>query len=57
MDSKTLAERILKKGKVRISAGDIYGDDNYIRINYACPRERLAAALDRIIPIIRRCIR
>ena len=57
MDSKTLAERILKKGKVRISAGDIYGDDNYIRINYACPRERLAAALDRIIPVIRRCIR
>lgn len=31
-----------------VNAGTLYGGEGYIRINYACPRERLAEALPRI---------
>lgn len=40
-------ERAAKEGHVWINAGAMYGDDRYVRINYACPRARLAEGLDR----------
>lgn len=48
MDGDTLARYMLDECKVRVSPGGIYGDSNYIRINYACPRARLLEALGRI---------
>lgn len=39
---------LLEKAKVRVSSGAIYGSPEYIRINYACPRQRLEEALLRI---------
>lgn len=47
-----VGERLLEEGRVRVSPGTIYGDTRYIRINYACPRERLRKALDGIIPVL-----
>lgn len=42
-------EKIAKeKMKVWVNAGDMYAGEGYIRINYACPRERLAEGLDRL---------
>lgn len=48
--SEELEEKLKVTAKVHINGGLMYGDDNYIRINYACPRARLAEALDRLIP-------
>lgn len=39
---------LLEKARVRVSSGAIYAGEGYIRINYACPRSRLAEALKRI---------
>lgn len=39
---------MLEKAKVRISSGEIYGAPSFIRINYACPRQRLETALQRM---------
>ena len=53
MSSDATERLLLDKAKVRISSGAIYAGEGYIRINYACPRERLAEALDRIIDALR----
>lgn len=42
------AALILEKARVRVSSGSIYGDNTSIRLNYACPRPVLEAALTRI---------
>lgn len=48
-------ERIGKeKGNVWVSAGDMYGGPGYIRINYACPRERLAEGLRRLVSVLKK---
>ncbi len=39
---------LLEKARVRVSSGAIYGGENFIRINYACPARRLKRALDAI---------
>ncbi|MDE6294653.1 MAG: aminotransferase class I/II-fold pyridoxal phosphate-dependent enzyme, partial [Muribaculaceae bacterium] len=48
MNGDAMALHLLDKCKVRVSPGGIYGDSDYIRLNYACPRERLLEALHRI---------
>jgi cystathionine beta-lyase len=50
MSSTNLAEMLFKEQNVWINAGTMYGDggENFIRINMACPRERLAEGLQRI---------
>lgn len=48
MTSTDVARILLDKARVRISSGKTYGDNRYIRINYACPRARLIEALNRI---------
>lgn len=46
-------ERLLcEKAHVRVNGGAMYGDDHYIRINFALPRPLLVEALDRIIPVL-----
>ena len=44
------ADEVEARGKdfgVWVNAGTLYGGQGYVRINYACPRERLAEGLDR----------
>lgn len=41
-------ERVAKERmKVWVNSGDMYAGEGYVRINYACPRERLTEGLDR----------
>lgn len=47
ISSGEVEEYARKKGKVWINSGGLYGGEGYIRINYACPRRRLAEGLDR----------
>ena len=51
MSSEALAEKILKEKKVMFNPGKMYGDDNFLRINIACPKATLVEALDRLIHI------
>ena len=43
-----MERHLIDKARVCVSSGATYGDPRYIRINYACPRPRLAEALGRI---------
>ncbi|MDE6071819.1 MAG: pyridoxal phosphate-dependent aminotransferase [Muribaculaceae bacterium] len=47
--SEALEEKLKETVKVHINGGLMYGDDGYIRINYACPRLRLEEAMNRLI--------
>ncbi len=54
--SVPLCERLLTDGKVWVNDGVMYGDsdsEEHIRVNLACPRRRLATALQRIAAVIR----
>ena len=44
MTGDEAAHRLLEKARVRVSSGSGYGDNRFIRINYACPRARLEKA-------------
>lgn len=43
-----LERRLVEEARVHVNGGDMYGDNRYIRINLACPRERLEEGLKRI---------
>ena len=49
LDADTLTEKLLNEGRVMVSSGSIYGDNHHLRINMACPRQRLIEGLQRII--------
>lgn len=49
INSTQIEEEMLKEAKVWINCGDMYGLDGYIRINIACPRDRLKEGLSRVI--------
>ena len=48
--SKEIEQLLIKKGKIWINAGDMYGEagEGFIRINIACPRQVLIEGLDRL---------
>ncbi len=46
--SGELEEELLKHTGVWVNAGSMYGDDNYIRINLACPRSILEEGLTQV---------
>lgn len=46
-------EKAKSEGKVWVNAGTMYGGQGYIRINYACPRARLAEGLRRFVSVFR----
>jgi len=50
MTSQQIAETLLRKEKLRINAGTMYGPnaEGFIRLNIACPRATLTRALDKI---------
>lgn len=49
-----IEDYLLHEAKVRIASGSTYGAPDYIRINYACPRQRLIEALQRMISALRK---
>lgn len=53
ISSDNLDKLLRKNGKVHINSGTMYAGDGYIRINYACPRLRLAEALRRMTGILK----
>ena len=50
LSSKEIVKILLKKGKIRVNEGNLYGEagDGFIRINIACPRRTLIDGLNRI---------
>lgn len=49
LSSKELGHKLLDEAAVRVASGDIYGEPSgFIRVNLACPRQRLEEALSRI---------
>lgn len=46
--SSEICDYLLEKYKVWVNSGDMYGDDSFIRINLACPKQRLEEGLSRI---------
>lgn len=48
MASDTFEEFAMERAKVWVNAGTMYGLEGYIRINMACPRERLLEGLRRL---------
>lgn len=47
---------LIRKDKVWVNAGGMYGDDRFIRINIACPRSILVQGLDRLVHGIKRVL-
>ena len=45
----SLEEYLLKHQQVLVNDGSMYGDNRFIRINLACPRQRLEEGLKRIV--------
>ena len=56
LKSEELARRLLEEQKLFVNAGGIYGSegDNFIRLNIACPRERLEDGLQRLYNLLSR---
>ncbi|MDE7115306.1 MAG: pyridoxal phosphate-dependent aminotransferase [Muribaculaceae bacterium] len=52
ISSDNLGKLLRERGKVHINSGTMYAGEGYIRINYACPRSRLAEALRRIAGVL-----
>ena len=54
MTSDDITARLLSEGRVMVSSGTIYGaaGDGFIRINIACPRERMMEGLRRIAAVL-----
>lgn len=52
ISSDNLDKLLRENGKVHINSGTMYAGDGYIRINYACPRLRLAEALRRLAGVL-----
>ena len=48
MTATGFCTRLAAEQHVLFNAGKMYGDDNYVRINMACPRATLAEALNRL---------
>lgn len=54
VSTKELETSLIENEKVWINGGGMYGDDNFVRINIACPRSLLEQGLDRIIRGVKR---
>lgn len=47
-DSSAIQNALVHEGKVGIMPGKAYGDENYLRMNLGCPREKLTEGLERM---------
>ena len=54
MTSDDITARLDDEGRVMVSSGTIYGaaGEGFIRINIACPRERMMEGLRRIANVL-----
>lgn len=54
MNSEELEEYLIREAHVWLNAGNMYGHDGegFLRVNLACPEERLHIALDRLKPAL-----
>jgi cystathionine beta-lyase len=50
--TEQLEEQLKEVAKVWVNCGEMYGADGYIRLNIACPRERLMEGLRRIVEFL-----
>ncbi len=53
ISSEEMEHRLVEEARVWVNCGDMYGEGGYLRINIACPRERLSQGLDRLISWLR----
>lgn len=54
LSSETLEHELLQKSALWLNAGNMYADDNFIRINIACPRSVMLDGLNRFASYISR---
>lgn len=54
VSTKSLQDTLLSEDKVWINAGTMYGDDDFMRINLACPRSVLVEGVSRILRGLKR---
>lgn len=54
ISSVELEDMLIKECCVWLNAGEMYGDDSFMRINFACPRHRLEEAMRRVAPVLKR---
>lgn len=54
LTGEQVAEILLERADVRLNGGAMYGPggENFLRLNFACPRSVLKSALERIAPIL-----
>lgn len=55
MTSDETTDKLMKQARVLVNSGTMYGTkagEGYIRINIACPKQQLIAALERIAPVL-----
>lgn len=52
--SEELEERLRREARVWVNCGEMYGKGGFIRLNIACPRERLAEGLRRLAAFLRK---
>lgn len=57
MQSARIECELLKKEHVWVNAGSMYGDDNFIRINVACPPQMLNEGLARLVSGLKRLLK
>lgn len=60
LPSDTIAEDLLRDGRVMVSAGTMYGEKDgrdYIRLNIACPRATLEEGLRRIVATLKSLVK
>ncbi len=54
MTGEELEKRLIDEQSLWLNAGEMYGDDHFIRWNIACPRTRLAEALERFEKFVKK---
>lgn len=52
--TEELEERLIREAGVWVNCGEMYGSGGFIRLNIACPRERLREGLRRIVGFLKK---
>jgi aspartate/methionine/tyrosine aminotransferase len=52
--SLEFAEHLLEEARVAVVPGAAFGDDDHVRISYACSRETLESGLTRMAAVLTR---
>lgn len=52
--TEELEERLIREAGVWVNCGEMYGSGGFIRLNIACPRERLREGLRRLVGFLKK---